>query len=155
MKEKLLILVMLFVLSACSNSDSNSNNDVVEADLEKMDYDVTEPSELDESEIIQPGSGVTFEGEITNKTEEASGILANRISEQEGVKFESVVFEDSNVFMVMIEETAFEYTILVNDTDDFSQRNEGDFITVTGTFEGMNHQTYGPVIKADEIDGID
>lgn len=35
MKEKLLILVMLFVLSACSNSDSNSNNDVVEADLEK------------------------------------------------------------------------------------------------------------------------
>ncbi|WP_152655558.1 hypothetical protein [Oceanobacillus sp. CFH 90083] len=148
MKKNLLFLVMIFVLGACSNSNA------VEADFEKLNYDFTEPGELDENDIILPGSTVMLEGEIKSKTEDAPDILASRISEQEDIKFENVAFEDSNLFMVETEE-APEYIVLVNNTDDFSEWNEGDFITVTGTFEGTNHQTFGPVIKADEIDRID
>lgn len=150
MKKKLLILVILFILSACSNSTS----DAVEADFEKMDYNFIAPSELDESEIIQPGSVVTLEGEITNKKENATNITAAKMPEHEGVLYEVVVFEQSNLFMVTTGE-AGEYTILVNETDDFNQWNEGDFITVTGTFEGPNSQTREPVIKADEIAGME
>lgn len=144
MKKIIFILAMVLILCACGGEEP------VEVDHAKMLYDYTDLNEVDEDEIIMPHTTVSLHGEIQRKGEEIN-MAVSRLSDEEGISHEGIVFENSN--LLVVESTDKEkYLVLVEDHDEFNQWSEGDVITVTGTFEGINNSTYTPLIKANRIE---
>lgn len=133
---------VVFILGACGG-DKNP----VAANHDRMTYDYNDPNVMDDNEIILPHTTVIVQGEIIGIDEAVSNIFASRISSKEDQKYESIAFEETNVFRIESEDGEG-YIVLTNDLDTW---DEGDLITVTGTFEGINDSTLFPLIKADKL----
>lgn len=138
----LTLFTMIFILSACQDEDP------VEASYEKMNYDYSNPSMLDENDIILPHTTIILHGEVITISESVSDLFATRISSEENQEYESVTFKETNVLGIESED-GDEYIVI---TDDLGTWDEGDLITVTGTFEGINDRTLFPLIKADNME---
>src|SRR5690625_7945708 len=102
---------------------------------------------MDYNEIIIEDTAVIVQGEIIDIDAAVYSICAARISSKKGQKYASVAFEETNVFRIASEDGEG-YVVLTNDLDTW---DEGDLITVTGTFEGINDSTFFPLIKADKL----
>jgi hypothetical protein len=144
MKKVLVFIGAIFILSACGGEDP------VAASHDKMMYDYSDPSVMDDNEIILPETTVIVQGEVVGIDEAVSNIFASRISSEEDKEYESVTFEEMNVLRIESEDGEG-YIVL---TDDLGSWNEGDLITITGTFEGMNNRTFFPLIKAESIEEL-
>ena len=131
----------IFILGACGDKDP------IDASHDKMTYDYSDTSEMDDNEIILPHTTIIVQGEIIGIDEAVSNIFASRISSKEGQKYESITFEETNVFRIESEDGEG-YIVLTNDLGTW---DEGNLITVTGTFEGINDSTFFPLIKADKM----
>jgi len=144
MKGVLVFIAAIFILGACGGEDP------VAASHDKMMYDYSDPSEMDNNDIILPQTNVIVQGEIIGIDEAVSQISASRMSSAEDKTHETVAFEENNVLRVESDEGEG-YIVLINELDSLG---EGDFITVTGTFEGINGRTFYPLIKADSVEEL-
>jgi len=140
----LVLFTAIFILGACGDKDP------VAASHDKMTYDYSDPSVVEDNEIILPHTTVIVQGEVIGIDEAVSNIFASRISSEEDQEYESITFKETNVFRIESEDGEG-YIVL---TDDLGTWNEGDLITVTGTFEGINDRTFFPLIKADNIEEL-
>jgi len=141
-KMVLVLFAAVFILGACSGEKP------VAASHDKMRYDYSEPDVLDDNKLITPHTTVIVKGEVMNISEAVSNMFASRISSREDQEYESVTFKETNVFGIESEDGE-DYLVL---TDDIGAWVEGDLITVTGTFEGINDRTFLPLIKADSME---
>src|SRR5690625_1119432 len=140
----LVLFTAIFILGACGDKDP------VAASHDKMTYDYSDPSVVEDNEIILPHTTVIVQGEVIGIDEAVSNIFASRISSEEDQEYESITFKETNVFRIESEDGEG-YIVL---TDDLGTWNEGDLITVTGTFEGINDRTFFPLIKADNMEEL-
>jgi hypothetical protein len=142
MRKMLMFIGAIFILSGCGGEDPAA------ASHDKMMYDYSDPSVADDTEIILPETTVIVQGEVIGIDEAVSSMFASRISSEEDKEYETVTFEETNVFRIESEDGEG-YVVL---TEDLGPWGEGDLITVTGTFEGINDRTLFPLIKADSIE---
>lgn len=143
-KIVLVLFTAVFILGACGGENP------IAASHDKMIYEYREPNVMDDDEIILPHTTVTIQGEVMNIEEAISNMFASRISSEEGLLYESVIFEETNVFGIESEDGEG-YIVL---TDDIGTWEEGDLIIVTGTFEGLNDRTFLPLITADNMEKL-
>jgi len=141
-KMVLVLFTAVFILGACSGENP------VAASHDKMTYDYSDPNVMDDNELILPHTTVIVQGEVMSISEAVSHMFVSRISSEEDQEYESVTFKETNVFGIESEDGE-DYLVL---TDDIGTWVEGDLITVTGTFEGINDRTFLPLIKADSME---